>query len=321
MTANEFLKSVVSDAKGGYLFFGDEEYTKLSCLSRLRSLLFGQEGDPFNHHKIICSEPNWEDHLINALDALPMFAEKKMIELHSLSFSSLSESQLALLLEMFAEARQDDSTVLVVYSVGEELNAGKLPKAPSATFKKLCEVLEPVHCERQTPGRLAGWAGRHFAAEGVTASALVCQEMVDRCGNDMFALANEIKKLAYYTLAKGETAVSEADIPLVCSISKESGAFDFTNAILDGNALRALELLTDMRRRKERPEVVLGDIIDTLSALYLVKRLSEAGKKNAEIAAATGLHEFRVKLYAQNAVGIQSAPSFTKAKLVGSQTV
>ncbi len=304
MTANDFMKTAVDHIGGGYLFFGDEEYTKLSCLTRLRTGLFGESGDdPFNHHKIVCTEGGWEDRLLNAMDSLPVFAEKKLVELHSLSFGNLSDAQLTALLEIFMQAKHSDDTILAVYTLSEELNAGRLPKSPSALYKKLTAVLEPVHCERQTPGRLAGWVGRHFTAEGVIASALVCQEVVDKCGTDMFMLANEVQKLAFYTLAKGEKNVSVEDIDIVCCTGKESGAFDFTNAIMDGNAARALELLTDMHRRKEKPEIVLAGIIDTLVNLYLVKRLTEAGKKPPEIAKETGLHEYRVKLYSQSTTG------------------
>ena len=206
-------------------------------------------------------------------------------------------------MELFSQVKQSDDTILAVYALTEELNVGRLPKNPSAQFKKLTAVLEPVQCDRQTPGRLAGWVGRHFTAEGVVADALVCQEVVEKCGTDMFMLANEVQKLAFYTLAKGEKKVALQDIHVVCCIGKDDGAFDFTNAILDGNAPKALGLLTDMRRRKEKPEIVLAGIIDTLVNLYLVKRLTEAGKKPAEIAKETGLHEYRVKLCSQSAAG------------------
>ncbi len=301
MTANDFLKNIIPAPTGVFLLFGEEEYTKLSCLTKLREAMFAGGDDPFNHHKILCTEAGWEEKLLDAVDSLPVFCEKKLVELHSLPFSTLPDGQVNELIEMFTTAKKEGDTVLVVYALEEELNIGT-PKKPSAIFKKLTSVLEPVQCERQTPGRLAGWVGRHFAAAGVVADAMVCQEMVQWCGTDMFFLANEVQKLAYYTLSKGEKKANVRDIPLVCCTGKDSGAFDFTNAILEGDAPRALELLVDMRRRKEKPEIVLASILDLLTSLYLVKRLSEAGKKPAEIASATGLHEYRVKLYAGSTV-------------------
>ena len=294
MTANDFLK--LSDFNGGYLLFGEEEYTKLSCLTKIRQTLFEGADDPFNHHKIVCTENGWEERLTNAVDTLPVFAEKKLVELHSLPFSSLSETHSSVLFEIFEQVKTADDTVLVVFCLENELNVGLLPKKPSALYKKLESFLTPVHCERQTPGRLVSWAGRHFSALGTVAPTLVCQELVDKCGTDMFALANEIKKLAFYTLAKGRKNIEIADIDLVCCHGKDTGAFDFTNAIMDGNAIRALELLTDMRRRKEKPEIVLGSVIDTISLLYFVKRMTEAGKGLAEIVKETNISEYRIKL-------------------------
>ena len=294
MTANEFLK--LTDFSGGYLLFGEEEYTKLSCLNKVRQSLFGAGDDPFNHHKIVCTESGWETQLTNAVDTLPVFAEKKLVELHSLPLSSLSESQTSALLEIFEQVKKEDDTVLVLYCLANELNVGTAKK-PSAIYRKLEGVLTLVQCERQTPGRLVSWVGRHFSALGVVAPALVCQEMVDKCGTDMFSLANEVKKLAFYTLSKGKTNVEIGDIDLVCCMGKDVGAFDFTNAIMDGNAPRALELLTDMRRRKEKPELVLGAVIDTVSGMYLVKRMTEAGKGQADISKETGILEYKVKLF------------------------
>lgn len=307
------MKLSAAQIHGCYLLFGEEEYTKLSCLTRLRTLLFGETGDdPFNHHKIVCTETGWEERLTNVVDTLPVFAEQKLVEIHSLSFTNLPDGQLSALIELFEQTKQSDDTVLVVYALVDELNIGKSVKYPSAQFKKLTSVLEPVQCDRQTPGRLSGWVGRHFSAEGVVASALVCQELVEKCGTDMFLLANEVKKLAFYTLSKGETNVSVEDIETVCSAGKDVGVFDFTNAIVDGNAPKALQLLTDMHRRKEKPEIILAGIIDTLAGLYLVKRLTEAGKKPAEITKETGIHEFKVKMYLQSVAG-KSNKRFQKA--------
>ena len=122
MTANEFLK--LTDFSGGYLLFGEEEYTKLSCLTKLRQTLFGGVDDPFNHHKIICTESGWETRLTNAVDTLPVFAEKKLVELHSLPFSSMSDAQTGALLEIFSQVKASDDTVLAVFCLSDEINVG-----------------------------------------------------------------------------------------------------------------------------------------------------------------------------------------------------
>ena len=130
MTANEFLK--LTDFSGGYLLFGEEEYTKLSCLNKVRQVLFNGIDDPFNHHKIICTESGWETRLANTVDTLPVFAEKKLIELHSLPFSNLSEAQMSMLFEIFEQVQSADDTVLILFCLSNELNVGILPKRPSA---------------------------------------------------------------------------------------------------------------------------------------------------------------------------------------------
>ena len=69
----------------------------------------------------------------------------------------------------------------------------------------------------------------------------------------MTTLNNEISKLCAYVLQDGRNAVTENDVYTVSAAVNEVAAFDFSNALLYGDAERALIIMRDMRLRKDPP--------------------------------------------------------------------
>ena len=93
MTPKELQKLCkTQQPSGAFLFFGPEEYMKSRCLALLKQSVLGKEDDPFNHLKISAEHPDWQERLADAVTSLPMFAEKKLVELHSVNYNRLSSS-------------------------------------------------------------------------------------------------------------------------------------------------------------------------------------------------------------------------------------
>lgn len=297
MLPSEFQNQVKKGLSGGFLFYGEEEYTKHHALKSARNSILGDgELATFNHTKINGQTDNFVRELINSLGSLPFMAEKKLTELHSVDFTKLKQSALDDLIEVLKTLSDYPESVIIIYCTAAEFDGGT-QKAPSKILSELSKYLTPVTFERETPPKLAKWIAKHFQAHGVFASNEVCFALIEYCGTDMYLLQNEVTKLAAYTKSKNQTQVDESDIKTVCSFVRTSGAFDFTNAILQGNVDTATALLSEMQKRKEKPEFILSAIIDTLNGMYLTKRLAESGKTKAEIAKLTKIHEFRVGLF------------------------
>ena len=84
MTPNDF-RAELKKLKGGYLFCGEEDYLKKHYLKKIRSEM-GVDGDAFNHI-VINSESYSPRTLFASIEALPMMADKKLIEINSLYLS------------------------------------------------------------------------------------------------------------------------------------------------------------------------------------------------------------------------------------------
>lgn len=290
---------------GCYLFCGEEEYLKTRAAEALRAALFPDPAMlPFGRVKLSGEGKTAEEllsRLRDELTALPMFGYVKLIEVHSLSYNKLSERDCDTLFQLLSTGETGSSslegTVVLLYALPSELDPGTPPKRPSALWKRFCaSPAMTVNFQRETPARLAVWVQKHFAASGILCDQSAARALIDYSSADMFALAGECEKLACYLLARGKNRVSAEEIPLVCRARYLDGSFAFTNAILSGKTEDSMRLLSD-RRKKEKPEVILGGIADCICGMYNCLTLFSAGMQKREIAEATGLHEYRVGLF------------------------
>lgn len=297
MTAAEFRKEL-NHLRGGYLFCGDEDYLKRRYLDSVREALVS-EGDVFNH---ICLTVDTYsvDRLMAAVEALPVMAETKLIEVSGVSLNGMNEGELEELTSVLATLPSYEYNVLIFYCQADEVDPGTV-KQPSKLIKQLAEVIKPVVFWRETPARLAAWTAKHFAAEQIVAPPDAVSLLLNRAGCDMFTLSSEIEKLCWYLKAQGRETLTEADVLSVSSESKEIAAFDFTNAILDGNPGAAFSILNELKLRKERPEILLGSIARVVCDLLTVKVLTDSGLPASAIASRLSWHEYKTSLYVKSA--------------------
>lgn len=294
---SDLRKEIKSAPAAGYLFFGDEDYLKRSALARLREAIVP---DPsfavFNDLRLDATDFT-PDKLTDALMPLPMMSERKLVVLSGLNFNTMRSGELDALCEALSGVREYDYNTVVVVAAADCLDAGYLPKSPSATLKKLGEVLRPVQFERSTPAKLAVWVGQHFRHNGVEVSPEFCAELIRYCGSSMFMLATEIDKLSFYVLSHSKNAPTLEDLRFVCTPITEYDAFAFANALMDGKRDVALDILRDYKFRRVEPLVILGEVIRVFCDMTNVQAMLQSGATEQETAAALKLHAFRVGLY------------------------
>lgn len=288
MTVSELDKLIKPNMRGAYLFYGDEEYLKLRYREKLRTALLADETlAPFNHAVI-----NELSRLAGEIETLPMMADRRLVEVQDVNLGKLNKDSIEALSELL---QHTEDSVVLFYTREGEFNPGTA-KRPSEIYKKLSGSLNMVEFAKQPPSRLATWAAKHFAANGTFATPDLCHTLIERSGTDMNVLANEIAKLSAYALAHGEKEIRREMIPLVVTAYRESGAFDFVNAIMEGNTARAFALFTDMKRRREKPVEIAAAISRVIGELKTVKTLADAGLSPAEIATETKMKDYSVKL-------------------------
>lgn len=307
-----FRKQMKNGLSGGYLFFGDEDYLKAHAVRAARAAVAEDEGlAVFNDVRLDAVDFS-ASALIRALQPMPMMTEKKIVTVTGLVISEMKASELDALCEALDTLSEYDYNVLILSVPAGGMEEGTLKK-PSATVQRFAKHLTPVFFETIPGARLGGWVGKHFAACGVRASAETCAFLVEYCGRSMFTLSAETEKLAYYALSQGREEVTREDVLTVSVGTVETDAYTLTNALMDGQAARALEALSVMKRERVEPVVIMGEITRVIGDMLTIKTLAERGVPQSEMAAILKIRsDYKVKLYL-NAVANKSAVRLKRA--------
>ena len=302
----DFRKNIKAVPAGAYFFFGEEDYMKSAAISASRTAVLrangDESGDYFNDIRLGGADFS-ATALADAINAPPMMGERKIITVTGLRIDDMKAADFEDLCVTLAElARPELDYNLVILSVDSDaFDYGMLPKRPSAKLTALCEHLTPVYFERNTPAKLAAWVGKHYQHEGVFADAQLCAFTVDWCGRDMYKLSAEIHKVSAYVRAKGRDTVTADDIKTVAVPTSEYDAFAFTNAIMERRRDVALNILQDLKFRREEPIMILSEVNRVLCDLLSVKVMLDGGATVSEIASALRMHEYKAGLYVRQA--------------------
>ena len=303
LTDSDIRKQIKSgDLSGAYLFFGEEDYLKNYTAKAIKeAVLCDPVFSVFNEVSMEFGDFT-PFALENALMSPPMGMtgeEKKIITVHGFSFNGAKASFIDDLVSAISLIGELTYNILVIIVPPDCIDAGKLPSRPSALLKRLAQYMTIVNFPEQTPARLCAWVGKHFEHFGINASAQLCSYLISRCGKSMYILSSEIEKLAFYLLANNKDTVTEQDIDLVTCPELDCDAYALTNAIISGDRAAAISVLEVLKFRRVDPIMILGEISSTLHSMAKVAAAMKEKVNSADIAKATGIHEFRVKMFMQ----------------------
>ena len=288
----DFRKQIKNDPATGYLFYGDEDYMKKFALDTAISAISPDPTFAFFNEIRLDSFSYTPDALIDALMPAPMMADRKLVILSGLDFTAMKQSEVDALCKSLELLPEYDYNTLIITTSADRFDSGRSPKKPSAVLKKLSEHLIPVQFEKNSPTRLSSWVAKHLEHNGVRASADVCAFIIERCGRDMFNLASETDKLAFYVLSSGRDALTKEDVMKVATAVADYDAYAFTNAIGARRRDEALEILRDMKGRRMEPVVISASIISTVCDMMTLSVMRSEGLTPREMAEFTGMNEF-----------------------------
>ena len=272
---------------------------KQFCLTATRQAILQSEDDVFNHIKL--SSDNFSMAVLtDAIESFPVFAEKKLIEIHSLDIAGMKESEFDEFTAILSDLTQYDYNVVIIYMSPDSFDAGSA-KYPSKLLTTMSKLTVPVAFDYETPPKLIKWIQQHFRADGIVIEPDICLALISNVGQSMYRLKSEIEKLSAYILSHGRNNVSADDVENITIHVKSIDPFDFANAILDGNMDKAFYILSHMKENKEKPEIILSQVTRVYDDLCTIKSLYESGMSSQTIAAKLKIHEYKTSLYLKSA--------------------
>lgn len=278
---------------GVYLFYGDEAYMKDHYASQLRSAVLNAPMPEFNY-SVYEADKLDTDRLAEEMYMLPMMADYKMAEIQAFSVASLTAAVSSALSDIISDLPEYFILLFTVRS-GEDEEKAIEKKDASPFIKAVRDYGNIVNFEAESGSKLLSWMNRHFTAEGTPVDRQVLENMVTICGNDMYLLSGEIKKLCAYC---GSRQATVQDVENVCCSNESYKVYDLSRAVLDGDMVRVGKIFASLRFSGADPIMILGALSKTFSDMLLTLEGINSGKSYSAIASDLKSYDFVIKRYA-----------------------
>ena len=285
---NKFLM----DLKAGtleniYIFHGEESYLRQQYLEQLRAALVPEGFEEFNYHRLQGKGLTMQE-LAEAVEAMPMMAERTLVTVSDLDIFKLDESGRNALMEILSDV-PDYCVLVFLYDTIAYKRDGKM--------KKLCGVLdkfvqEVEFCEQERAA-LVKWVRRRVLATDHDIDTLTIDHLLFTCGTLMTDLVPEIAKIAAY--AKGPN-ITIADINAVADPILDARVFDMTRCITDAKYDDAARILGDLLRMQESPIMIVAAIGKELRKLYTARLALDNGKDKNWLKQVWGVKDYPAEL-------------------------
>ena len=285
------------DIKPLYLFYGEEDYLKETYINQIRDLVPDGGFPEFNHIYLTGSLPFSE--YDDAWEAFPMMADRKLIVIKDSGImksgraakdeeSHSTEENKSFWQEKLTHISDDTVVIFSETSVDKR----------SVIYKAIAKQGTVVEFQHMSDADLVTWVIKQCLDRRRRISKDTAQRLVSRVDPGLNNLNNELKKLFDFC---GEE-IYASDIDRVVSKSLNVITFDLTNAVMEGDAKKALAVLNDVKANsKESSFAVLYLLLASFEKILHAKLLGS--KSLPEIAAELGTAPFIAQRYVNSAKG------------------
>jgi len=231
-----------------YIFHGEERYLLERSLAALRKKLCPDGLEGFNYKRYE-GKGLAVDELGEAIDALPVFAERTLIEIHD--FDIFKNDQKQKLAEMFSDLPEYVCVVFIFDIIAYK------PDGRVKLDAELIKNADVVEFSVQDQVKLTNWIKRHFMDAGKNISTADAEYLAFITGGFMSTLHGEIGKTAAYAKAQ---AVTRADIDAVVTPALDAVAYKLADALTRRDHKGAMTMLDELFQMRESPHKLLFSI-------------------------------------------------------------
>ena len=256
-----------------YIFHGEERYLLEHSIAELRRHLCPDGLGGFNYRRFEGRDLRIDD-FSDAINTLPVFAERTLIEVHDFDVfkgkrSAAADAETPDPPSHAKSAKADDNKekqqlaglfsdlpdyacVVIIYDT--------IPYKPDSRVKLDKEILnhaQVVEFSVQEQAKLTNWIRRRFEAAGKHIDRADAEYLTLITDGYMAALVGEIEKVAAFS--DGET-ISRADIDAVVTPVINAFAYKLTDAILTRKHEEAMRILDELLLMREPAQKIIFSI-------------------------------------------------------------
>ena len=271
--------------KGVYLIFGDDPYLKKQYVDKITDKTADKD-DFFNYHSF--DENADLQEVYDALQQLPMMADKKLVLLCDYDFEQAKGNEFERLCQLLSE--RIDTAVFVLWFSALE-------------FDKDSEMAKQLISATEKSGGMAVCIGHRDASDlirmltagaakrGCKMSADTARYLMECVSTDISTLRNELEKLCAFA---NKGVIDNKAIDTVCVKTVEASVYDLTKEIFACNAKGAFKLVDELFYMRIAPQIILYSVHSAYVDMYRVYAATQAGVPLTAIAEefAYGKREF-----------------------------
>ncbi|MEW6410179.1 MAG: DNA polymerase III subunit delta [Nitrospirota bacterium] len=227
-----------------YIFYGDESYLMEDALERIKKELFKTGLTDFNYDLFYADTFNSKD-ILNIAHTVPAFSEWRFI--------IVKEA------ERIPESEWDALTPYISNPVSSTCIVFKAdtPKR-KPIWNRLKGHAQFVEFYPLTKDRLSSWIKKWIASRGLRITDPSIHMLIDLAGNDLNTIVNELQKIVLFLGERKE--INLEDVNYIVGDSRLHTSFNLSDAILDKDLGRSLEILSRLLNEGIEPPAIVGAI-------------------------------------------------------------
>ena len=282
------LKMALRDKNPGrlYFFYGEEVFLLHHYLDQLKKKTVDELTESFNYHKLNSENFDMQT-FADAVENLPMMAERTMVQVDDVDVFKLPENDRNHMVEILSDI--PDYCTVVFTHVTVEFK-------PDKRLKKLWEAVDKngtmVEFARQNQKDLIAWVSRHFAAFGKRITTDLCAYLIDITGGMMTDLKGEIDKIAAFS---GASEIVKEDIDAVTEPVLDAVVFQMTDFLGAGDYGGALLKLQQLFKMQQEPIAILGAIGSHFRRISTARTLLDHGRPASELMKLCGMADYAAR--------------------------
>ncbi|MDP4038881.1 MAG: DNA polymerase III subunit delta [bacterium] len=202
-------------------FYGPNSYLIRQTVNDLKKKYVNKSGNDFNLLKLDMSEAHLSE-LVDAITTQPLLAHSRLVIVQNLSSNKIVVEKIKEIIRIVPE-----STILVI----EESE----PDRRSAYFKYLVKNVQAKEFIKLPETKLIQWIKDGTKKLGGNIEPSVVKYLIQKIGDDMWQLKNEIDKLVSY-----QSQITIENIDRLVVPNMEQTIFELTDAVADKNLKKAM---------------------------------------------------------------------------------
>jgi len=243
-----------------FYFYGENSYAIAKQVAKIKQLYISKTGGDADLESFEMAQRPLSD-LLNSLAVVPMFVSSRLLIVRELSTHKLQKEKINSLLEAVAES----TNIVLIDTILDKR---------SVYYKTLSKLKNAKNFKLLSQYELASWTTKLAQENGSAIDNRTINVLIDRVGNDQWQIEQEVLKLSGYSNPITIKSIDQLVVP-----NLHQTAFMMTDAIIQKEPSRALDMYTRLLTDGVASQMVLGAIVYQYRVMVLAK--DNHGKGNS----------------------------------------